>query len=222
MFNRLALILTPLLLLGLYAEQRSFAMRDDSGPYHARVDAAIRSIPLSTGAWDSTQILVPEPAQKLLRPNAMFARQYRDRSSGRSASLIIIQCRDTRDLAGHYPPICYPGHGWTRRGQSEVSVRAGARALPARRYTFSRLSFDREARLVVYSLFVIPGRGAVPDMESVYDAASNYRTRPFGAAQVQVVLTEEPGADEERRIVAEVLGPAAEAIAAIETAGAAP
>ncbi len=222
MFNRLAILLTPLLLLGLYLEQRTFTRPEDAKPYHAAVRAAVEAIPFRIGEWEGTKVKVPEPAQKLLRPNAILARKYRHRDSGRTASLILVQCGDTRDLAGHYPPACYPGQGWALRDQEDVPVEIGEAAkdrggpLPMRRYAFTRASFSQESSQIVYSSFIIPGQRPVPDMGAVHAAASDYRARSFGAAQVQIVLSEPVAREEERLIVSELLGSAAAAISAIE------
>ncbi len=216
MFNKLAMLLTPLLLLGVFLEGRTFTTPEDAAPYHGAVRAAVEAIPYRVGGWEGSDATVPEPAQKLLRPNAILARLYRHRESGHAATLILVQCRDTRDLAGHYPPVCYPGSGWTKRGQTDTSIDAPGGGVPVRRYAFSRSRFDRETNLVVYSFFVIPGRGRVRDMEAVYNAASDYQGRAFGAAQVQVVLTEVLPEDEERRIAAELLGPAGPAMVVVE------
>jgi Protein of unknown function (DUF3485) len=226
MLNRLAILLTPLLLLGLYLEQRTFTKPEDAAPYHAAVRAAVEAIPFRVGGWEGTTVKVPEPAQKLLRPNAILARQYRHRGSGRTASLILVQCGDTRDLVGHYPPVCYPGQGWVLREQEEVPVDTGETAgpaskeprgpLPMRRYSFTRASFSQESSQIVYSSFIIPGRRPVPDMNAVHAAASDYQARSFGAAQIQVVLSEQIAREEERLIVSELLGSAAAAISAIE------
>jgi hypothetical protein len=216
MFNRFAIILTPILLLGVWLERQTFPSPEDSAPYHERVRAEVEAIPHIAGTWEGVDIDVPKPAQKLLRPNAVLARQYRNRESGDIAALILVHCADTRDLAGHYPPVCYPAQGWIDRGCREVTVTFGGRDVVLSRYVFSRSMLDREATLVVYDFFVIPGKGPVPDMESVGRAAADYLVRPFGAAQVQVVMHDVLPDDHERRIAAEILEPASAAIRAIE------
>mgnify|MGYP007071125856 CR=1 FL=1 len=41
-------------------------------------------------------------------------------------NVAVVQCRDARDMGGHYPPICYPGQGWTPKNPGiAVPLRLG-------------------------------------------------------------------------------------------------
>lgn len=219
MFNKAALILTPLLLLGIALERLTFLTPEDAGPYHASVRAAMDAVPDRFGAWEGTDIDVPEAAQRLLRPNTVLSRQYRRADPPGAATLILIQCGDTRDLLGHYPPVCYPAHGWTAEGEADLEVEAAGARTPVRRYQFTRHSVARASTLVVYSFFVIPGRGRVRGMDAVGAVAADYSRRHFGAAQVQVVLGDTPSEAEERDRVGAMLSAAADAIRALEGVG---
>lgn len=219
MFNRLAYILTPLLLLGIALERRTFVAPADAAPYHEAVRAAIALIPRQVGPWIGADAEVPEPAQRLLRPNAILARQFQRTDPAASASLVVVQCRDTRDLIGHYPPVCYPAHGWIAGGMDDLEMEVDGDATPVRRYEFTRSSWGRESSLVVYSFFVIPGQGRVRGMDAVGRAAADYSRRHFGAAQVQVVFADPPAELVEQESAAVLFGAAAEAVRVIERDG---
>ena len=180
----------------------------DAAPFHAAAADAIRALPMKFGDWEGVEVPVPQAAQSLLKPNALLSRSFKNSSTGERASLVLVQCKDTRDMGGHYPPICYPGQGWVEDGpQQQVAIAVGGRAINTIRYEFRRESFDRVRRLVVYNFFAIPGQGLPTDMKSVRAAGEDYTARPFGAAQLQVVLDGQRPLEREKAIVAELLGP---------------
>lgn len=185
----------------------------DAAPFHAAAAAAIKAIPRTFGDWEGTDIEVPASAQALLKPNALLSRNCVDRRSGEQVGLLLVQCRDTRDMAGHFPPICYPGQGWViSPDQRVVGIQVEGRTIRAARYQFHRRTFDQERTLVVYDFFAVPGLGILIDMDAIRKTASDYTARPFGAAQVQVVLNRQHPQDEERMLVQAVLAPLAPAL----------
>src|SRR5690349_21398651 len=104
---------------GIVAEQRTHIEPRDAEPYHARAKAALESIPSSLGVWTSAEKKLPDAAVKLLRPNASFCRTFRRQQAGAQQwwersemDVLIVQCRDSRDMVGHYPESCYPQSGW--------------------------------------------------------------------------------------------------------------
>ena len=99
-------VLAFMLACGLYAQMYSFAVTDDTTDFHARVKQKIDEIPRLIGKWEGTDAKPPEAAGKLLRPNVIFARRYLNSETNQWASLIVIHCRDSRDMSGHYPPYC--------------------------------------------------------------------------------------------------------------------
>src|SRR5947207_4217407 len=115
-------VLSLALLGGIAAEQHRRLKPRDVEPYHARAAAAVKAVPYVIGYWTGKDDEIPSAAQKLLRPNAILSRTYSDNDPGRGgiyrtrrrdASLLVVQCRDSRDMVGHYPPICYRAHGMT-------------------------------------------------------------------------------------------------------------
>src|SRR5688572_28546021 len=115
-YRQLAMTVTaPLLsvglLAGIFAERRTHLKPQDVEPYHARAKEAVNQVPYFIGTWTGQDVEIPVAAQKLLRPNAILNRRFADsapvgdaRVAYPAASLLIVQCRDSRDMVGHYPP----------------------------------------------------------------------------------------------------------------------
>lgn len=209
---------TAALLMGVHAQHVASTDPQAVEAYHADARAAIEHVPTRIGNWVGSDVDVPKAAVALLKPNALLGRRYVNRETGRTANLVIVQCRDTRDMGGHYPPVCYPAHGWsdTSRGE-QVALHAGSRRIRASRYVFSRTEFDRVTRIAIFNFFVLPGVGVVEDMEGVRRAAADYGRRQYGAAQVQIVLDAAlPEAAQEQigLEILEAIGPAIDALGA--------
>lgn len=184
---------------------------EDAAPFHHAAREAIEAIPIKFGSWEGSTVSVPESAQTLLKPNAILSRRYRDTASGDQASLVVVQCKDTRDMAGHYPPICYPGQGWKLDTQTTqvVEIPLEHTTLKVMRYEFNRSGggFDQDRTLTVYNFFAIPGQGLPIDMTAVRAAAADYTARPFGAAQFQVVFDGRRSIADEEKTVSALLSP---------------
>jgi hypothetical protein len=199
--RQLAFVIAPPLfsvglLAGIVAQQRTHLKPQDVEPYHARAKAAIEAVPYVIGYWTGQDEEIPVAAQKLLRPNAILSRLYVDnspadyRNAHRFASLLIVQCRDSRDMVGHYPPICYRAHGMTL-DEANCGPRdwiVGGMKIPGYEYQFTGLVEGKAIRKTVYNFLIVPGRGIVRDMKGVEQAAEDYQERYYGAAQFQVVF----------------------------------
>ena len=105
------------------------------------------------------------------------------------AELLIVQCRDSRDMTGHYPPICYRNIGnelvYEERHQP---IDVHGESVPFTEYHFEKYTHGQPVRQCVYNFFVVPGRGVVDDIDGVHEAAEDYERRFFGAAQFQVLM----------------------------------
>jgi hypothetical protein len=223
--RQLVFVLTPPilsigLLAGIVSEQRTHLQPQDVEPYHARAHAAIDAVPYVIGYWTGQDDEIPVAAQKLLRPNAILSRTYSDnspsgdyRTEHRLASLLIVQCRDSRDMVGHYPPICYRAHGMTIDdnycGPRDWKVNGST--IPGYEYQFTGVFKGQTSRTIVYNFLIVPGRGIVRDMKGVEQAAEDYQQRYYGAAQFQVVFhgqaSAEPSREERDQIFATLMGP---------------
>lgn len=199
----LTLLLLSLMLLDVRAREKAA----DAGPFHAAAAHAINSIPYTLGDWRATDLPLPAAAVTLLKPNATATRLYQNQITGERATMVIVQCRDARDMAGHYPPICYKGQGWVARQEpTPITLTVTGAALPVVRYDFTRPAFDRDQSVVIYGVFAVPGKGFPLDMDRIRRLAADYASRPFGAAQIHIVLNERISAEREQEIASELLG----------------
>ena len=203
------------LLIGIAAQKASLLKPADAEPYHARVKAAVDAIPMNLGLWSGVQVDLPPAAVNLLRPNAILSRHYRDnrryeygptgarrRRSGMVAQLLIVQCRDSRDMVGHYPRNCYVNSGEDLREERERTWQVGDVSITGTEYMFDMAGGRRRC---VYNFLIVPGADGgqiVPDIEGVNRAAEDYQRRYLGAAQFQFVLSgdaaEAPRAERDR------------------------
>jgi hypothetical protein len=176
------------------ADNAAHVKPEDAAPYHARAKAAIDAYPyvIDNGSWTGSDEPVPEAAVRLLRPNALLSRRYTNHPADGEgpawADLLISQCADSRDMTGHYPPSCYPNNGEPPLGQRSFRLKAGDVWIDGIEYQFQAKRDQQCKRKSVYNFFVVPGRGIVPDITGVRDAAGDYQRRYFGAAQFQVVM----------------------------------
>ena len=195
------------LLAGIAAEQRTHLTPQDVEPYHQRAREAIDGIPYVIGTWTGKNEEVPLAAQKLLRPNAILSRTYMDNSDSddnhmerRRVGLLIDQCRDSRDMVGHYPPICYRAKGMIldEKASRDRDWVVNGMTIAGHEYRFTQVWQGQTNHTTVYNFFVIPGRGIVRDMKGVEEAAEDYQQRYYGAAQFQVVFDGLASADRSR------------------------
>ncbi len=103
-----AAVLCVFIVMGGISARRPSGTAD----YRARVKAAIEAIPYRIGPAVGTDSEPTEAAIRLLSPNKILERRYLDPSTGGAFSLLFVHCGDARDMNGHYPPVCYPAHGW--------------------------------------------------------------------------------------------------------------
>jgi len=180
-----AILCAVLLLLGATRSRLSLPRPADADAYHDAVRAAAATIPLRTGNWIAEDVAVPTEAVDQLHPNVMISRRYHNGATGASASLLLVQSRDVRYIAPHYPPVCYPGAGLTLTSQTVVPVRLGRVSVNATRYTFESNAFGRGG-LQVDNFMVLPDGTFQRDMDGM-ERRIGSEQRYFGAAQVQVV-----------------------------------
>ena len=198
-FMLLSPVASLTLLALIAAENHRYLRPADFEPYHQRARVAIESLPHMIGSFigvDDEQS-IPKEAQKLLKPNKILYRHYSDASleglsNPRWADLLIVQCKQSGDMVGHYPPICYPSHGMelvNGAGESrDWNVGDENFVIPGMEYRFVKVEEGQSVVQTVYNFLVIPGRGIVRDMEGVKSAAADYQQRYYGAAQFQVVF----------------------------------
>jgi hypothetical protein len=172
--------------------------------YFDRVAETIGDVPLQTGPWVGLDIPVIPAAQDLLQPNKVLQRRYTNTETGESFEVLIVHCKDVRDMLGHFPPVCYPANGWKLEQKVGTTAPLGDGDVPATRYGFSReVDFVRDEIRIV-NLFVLPaseGDSYGPDF-GIVERAGRYRQRArLGAGQVQVIVPATVSADRRAEIV---------------------
>jgi hypothetical protein len=178
---------------------------------NARIAAAMGEIPWQIGRWRGVEVPVPSVAQDVLRPNALLSRSYREIGGNLQATLVIVHCSDTRDMLGHYPPVCYPANGWQAVKDVGGIERIGADigihpSVDCMRYDFylnTDLGSKRGIR--IYNFFVLPGGVIAHELSELQGQAGRTRTSAMGVAQVQIAFSDQVSDEEAGRALAELL-----------------
>jgi hypothetical protein len=193
LFTRLVAPLTTIaLLVGMVAEHRTYLSEEDFAEYHARAADAINAFPWKIGTWAGIEKPVVQEAQALLKPNCILSRGYQDFDPGadddRRVSLLIVQCKRSGDMVGHYPRNCYRSIGNEMVVAEPRIWKVGDVSVPLTEYHFKQTKAGQTYWTIVYNFMIVPGRGIVADMEGVKSAAEDYQQRYYGAAQYQLVF----------------------------------
>lgn len=173
--------------------------------YHAQVAEAIQSTPQRIGDWVGEDQPVPTAAVDLLQPNVILCRRYRNEADGQAATVLLVHCRDTNDLDGHYPPICYPSHGWGRMYERRRSWQVGSRTIEGTEYGFRFGDVSQPRRISIANVMVLPNGELSPDMSAVRKLASHPTLHSLGAAQIQIITDARLPSHERDRIVEELM-----------------
>jgi len=172
--------------------------------YHANVREAINGIPQQIGDWIGTDDPEVTPAQqRILKPNIIVQRTYRQPGSNQYLRLLVVHCKDSRDMNGHYPRICYPNTGWSLNSAEPMSIRMGSTAIPATHYSFSSTRDGRDVEMHNVNFFILPARGTnlAPNMEALERSARSVTHAGLGAAQVQIMSNQPLNTEEWRPII---------------------
>ncbi|MCX5662430.1 MAG: exosortase-associated EpsI family protein [Planctomycetota bacterium] len=214
-------ILALLVLGGMAAEKRLLhAPAGDSDAYHDRVLAVSENIPMNVDGYVGHNETILPAAVALLRPNVIFNRRYDNREARLSATLLLVQCRDARDILGHYPPVCYPAHGWVQENAVPRDWSIDGMEIHGMEYTFAANSPTKSGRITILDFMLLPAGGTVRDMKGVITAAGDSRRKLFGAGQVQVVMDADMGPEDREAVFKTLItaaGPTLKAIMAGES-----
>ena len=162
--------------------------------YHAAAKAAVDAIPTRVGTWSARPEAIPREAIALLKPNVIRCLKYVDndltapRSELRWASLLVDQCRDARDMSGHWPPNCYVNSGQEMILAQPRDWVVDGLTIHGTEYHFRQTTATSSTRTAVYDFLIVPNRGIFPDMDGLHRASGDYRQRFYGAAQFQLVM----------------------------------
>ncbi len=182
------LILALLLLLAINVRGYFRPVPHGARKYRAHVMAIAASLPHHFGNWHGRDVPLPRSAVSLLQPTVDFCRQFTNRLTGQAATLMIIDCSDTRNLTGHYPPNCYPGNGWILEKSTKRTWKIAGYRIPGMEYKFRRGSFDTETQIYVEDFFVMPDGRFLPTEQDFIRHAGTFNDRFFGAAQLELTL----------------------------------
>ncbi len=172
--------------------------------YFDRVAAQIEGIPHQQGDWLGIDIPPTPAAVDLLQPNKLMQRRYTHAETGAWFDLLIVHCGDVRDMIGHYPPVCYPAHGWKLGEKTTLPVRIAEVDAQAAEYRFSREQGLSTDSIRVTNFFALPapkGPSFGPELTLIERAGQFRETARLGSAQVQVITESAMGEAEHREAV---------------------
>jgi Protein of unknown function (DUF3485) len=205
--ERLAAVLSVLLLCGAAAESWQFRPPPDATGYFNHVKAAADALPLMTGDWIGTTTPVSQGAIDMLHPNVIISRDYRNTATGATVGFLFVECQDARDELGHFPPVCYPAQGWLLQSTASKDWQVGDTTLHGKEYTLSQGEFLNNQTQIVSDFFLMPGIGSEPDMNAVQSAAGDLQRRFYGVAQVQFIFPVEFSEAQRSQAISELIGP---------------
>lgn len=176
--------------------------------YQADVRGAIERMPYRVGDWIGADVAAPLAAVKLLKPNMLLQRRYTNTVTHEVVSVLIVHCGDVNDMLGHYPPVCYPAHGWTEESREDTTAPLAGHDYPARQYVFRRINRGAEQTMTVVNFFVVPDASEhiVSNMERLQRLAQRREAAGLGSAQVQIVGGEGMTEERRREVVAQFVG----------------
>ena len=148
MAARVAPPLAALLLCAMMALGSLDTLRPaEVGPYFEVVAGRIGDIPVKLGDFVGNDVDVTPSAVQLLKPNKLLQRSYVDPWSGRAVTLLFVHCGNVRDMSGHYPPNCYPAHGWRSVTVADTTVPIDGGDAHAKLYEFAIRTIGGEATM---------------------------------------------------------------------------
>jgi hypothetical protein len=158
----------------------------DVGEYHRRVRDAKSAVPSHIGGWVGSDAPLPAQAVRLLDPNLLVSRHYVNVENGRSAGFLLVHCADAHDMAGHFPPRCYPAAGWTLRTKRPREWTVDGLRVAGFEYDFSKDSLGEHRVITVASTLLRPGGQVFADMAAMTGSILGAGGQSSGAGQLQV------------------------------------
>lgn len=80
-----------------------------------RLQKPLLELPHTLGEWQGTDVPLDEAVLKIAAADDHVNRRYRNRRTGDIVHLYIPYYGNPRTMVGHYPDVCYPATGWTKR-----------------------------------------------------------------------------------------------------------
>jgi hypothetical protein len=217
----LAAALTAVALVTLLVDKAFFRVSPAvADHYHARVRQAVDALPFVVPGWVGVDVAIPQGATAMLHPNAILCRRFTNLRTNESLTLLLVHVRDTRDILGHYPPVCYPGQGWTVESARAHDWAYKQGDVQGTEYVMRRAGVAGDDRMTIDNFLILPGGGTYRDMQEGERAAQSRLRKVFGAGQFQFVAEGVTSDGRRRQIVEEFLrvcGPVVDAISAPES-----
>lgn len=198
---------TLCLLLAIYAFGGIGQSRSAGAPqYFDEIAAQIDDVPYMIGSWVGVNLPYTDVEVQMLRPNKILQRTYQNQTTGQKASLSIVHCTDIRDMSGHFPPVCYPAHGWDFDSSQPIEISVGGTSQQARVYFFSRSNQGVREVIRIVSFFIVPNAdGILADMKTLDQAAKNPQAAGLGAAQVQILTPASQSPETTNEMVSKII-----------------
>ena len=215
---------TLALLMGVFVYSLTLPTPADAKAYHARVMSASREMPTTFSGWTAQELPMEAGALELLKPNVAMRLRLSHPDYAEPIEFLIVQCRDARDLAGHYPPKCYPQvNGYVALAAQPRTWHAGSLDVNGTEYRFALNDQPGAAERYVLHFMMLPDGRIVRNIDAIYKAGADYLRRHHGAAQCQLFIRDASLSQEARdRAFNEILTAYADLIQAIGSANSDP
>lgn len=177
----------------------------DPTEYFKDVAARVEAWPTNFGDWVGEDEEIPEAAIELIDPNADLHRTFTNLKTREIASVLIVHCKDTRDMGGHYPPNCYPRNGWDLAKSEKRNYEIGELRIRCMEYHFRTGTLDRERSIHITNFLVHPDGTTERTVHRSHATTEDPRIRGFGAGQIQIVLGERIRPERRGEVVQEIL-----------------
>lgn len=162
--------------------------------YHARVRELGEKMPKKLvtreGEWLAMDSKPTMEAVQLLKPNVMLSRSFRNTTTGQRFTFMVVQCGLTRDMLGHYPPICYKGNGFTLKATEVLNEKFddGRVNIDYMLYFFEKPYNNTSLKLDIYNFIMVPDGRTIRTNGDLRDYSRDYVRKFFGAGQIQVLF----------------------------------
>jgi hypothetical protein len=166
--------------------------------YRARIREAGLAAPLRIGSWVGQDVPVPLQAVAKLMPEVMISRRFTNVADGTTMGFLLEYCPDAHDMAGHFPPHCFPANGWSPRSARARDWAVEGLKIEGMEYTFSFADErgEGERTEVVMNCMLRPG-AVLRDMDALARANLLGGGESVGAGQLQLYF--DPVTPPERR-----------------------
>ncbi len=162
--------------------------------YHARIRELGEKMPkklvTAEGEWLAMDSKPTMEAVQLLKPNVMLSRSFRNTATNQRFTFMVVQCGLTRDMLGHYPPICYKGNGFALKDKKARNEKFddGRVNIDYMLYFFEKPYENTTLKLDIYNFIMVPDGRSIRTNEDLKDYSRDYVRKFFGAGQIQVLF----------------------------------